>query len=375
MATSDGGIVKLVLFSDLHLDSQFAWLGTTQAAARKRRQALRDTLKKIVTLAQEERADAVLCAGDLYEHERVSEDTGQFLRATFADLHPIRVFLAPGNHDWFGPNSLYHRVEWSPNVHVFREAALKPVELVDGVTLWGAAHRAPANTDGFLERFRVERNGVNLALFHGSMQGQFTAMEEGKVPHAPFTREQVPQAGLHHAFVGHFHRPSTSEWHTYPGNPDPLTFGEDLERGAVVATIGGDGAVTCQTHAVNVTQAHDLDLDVTGCPSAQDVRDLLATRLAGLAGVARVTLRGELRPQVELRLADLHGVRHDLDGLVVRTGNLRSAYDLDSIAKEATVRGQFVRDVLDAELDEEDRRRVLLVGLRALEGRGDLEPL
>jgi exonuclease SbcD len=373
MATSDGGIVKLVLFSDLHLDSQFAWLGTMQAAARKRRQALRDTLKNIVTLAQSEQADAVLCAGDLYEHERVSEDTGQFPRATFAELHPMQVFLAPGNHDWFGPRSLYHRVEWSPNVHVFREAALEPVELVDGLTLLGAAHRAPANTDGFLERFHVGRGGVNLALFHGSMQGPLTAMEEGKAPHAPFALEQVAKAGLNHAFLGHFHRPSSSEWHTYPGNPDPLTFGEDLERGAVVATIGGDGAVTCQTHAVNVTQAHDLDLDVTGCASAQDVRDLLATRLAGLAGVARVTLRGELRPQVELRLADLHGIRHDLDGLVVRTGSLRTAYDLDSIAKEATVRGQFVREVLQAGLSDDGRRRVLITGLRALEGRDDLE--
>jgi exonuclease SbcD len=122
-----------------------------------------------------------------------------------------------------------------------------------------------------------------------------------------------------------------------------------------------------------VTQAHDLDLDVTGSASAQDVRDLLATRLAGLAGVARVTLRGELRPQVELRLADLHGIRHDLDGLVVRTGSLRTAYDLDSIAKEATVRGQFAREMLQAGLSDDDRRRVLITGLRALEGRDDLE--
>ena len=39
--TEDGGPdMKLVLFSDLHLDTQFAWLGSGDAA-RHRREALR----------------------------------------------------------------------------------------------------------------------------------------------------------------------------------------------------------------------------------------------------------------------------------------------------------------------------------------------
>ena len=36
--------MKLVLFSDLHLDSAFSWMFGAPGAARRRRQALRDTL-------------------------------------------------------------------------------------------------------------------------------------------------------------------------------------------------------------------------------------------------------------------------------------------------------------------------------------------
>src|SRR4051812_41046649 len=63
-------VVKLVLFADLHLDAPFAWLGASQLAARRRRQALRDTLRNIVTLTRETKADALVCAGDLYEQAR-----------------------------------------------------------------------------------------------------------------------------------------------------------------------------------------------------------------------------------------------------------------------------------------------------------------
>ena len=49
------------------------------------------------------------------------------------------------------------------------------------------------------------------------------------------------------------------------------------------------------------------------------------------------------------------------------------AYDLEVIAQERTVRGQFVRDVLDFGFSAGEQRRVLVTGLRALDGRDDLE--
>ena len=316
-----------------------------------------------------------MSAGDLFEDERITEDTAQFLRSTFAALQPLPVYLAPGNHDWFGPRSPYGRVDWSPNVCVFAEDRLTPVSLADGVTLWGAAHRAPANTNGYLDGFRVNRGGVNLALFHGSLLGGLPREGVGKVAHAPFSDQQIADSGLHHAFVGHFHRPSTTRWHTYPGNPNPLTFGEDGSRGAVVAHVRPDGSVQVDTRAVAMAACHDLPLDVTGCVNLQAIRTRLAGTLSGLMGVARVTLSGELAPQVDLRLADLQTVPNTLDGLVLRVGRLRVAYNFDPIRLERTARGQFVNDVAAANLDEDDRRRVLVTGLRALEGRDDLEVL
>ena len=285
------------------------------------------------------------------------------------------MFLAPGNHDWYGPESPYRQVRWSDNVHVFSEDRLAPVPLKGGVTLWGAAHRAPARTLNFLDEFHVQGKGVHIALFHGAERGTFPEGEVGHEPHAPFTAAQIEATGLHHVLVGHYHRPRDAERYTYPGNPDFLTFGEDGTRGAVVVTVEPDGTIHRERHQVGVTEAHDLTLSVTGCASQQEVRDRLTELLGERTGVARLPVCGELDPRVDLHVSDLMDVPHWLEGLQVRLGGLRPAYDLLTIADEPTVRGQFVRDVLDAELDEEDRRRVLLVGLRALEGRGDLEPL
>ena len=236
--------MKIVHFADLHLDSAFAWCGATGEASRRRRQALRDVLRSIVNIARDAQADALFCGGDLYEHERVTPDTAAFLRQTFASLDPIRVYIAPGNHDYYGPQSLYATQEWSCNVHIFKEPRFVSVPLADGVTLWGAAHCVPANTDNFLEGFVADGTGAHIALFHGSERSWFSEQGGGKKPHAPFNAEDIERSGFLHAFLGHYHRSKDAQRHTYPGNPDPLEFGEDSERGAVIATINADSSMS-----------------------------------------------------------------------------------------------------------------------------------
>jgi DNA repair protein SbcD/Mre11 len=362
--------VKLLLFADLHLDAPFAW--ARPETARLRRANRRETLRRILDLAEQERVDAVLCAGDLFEHDRVTPDTVAFLQASFARTDR-RVVLAPGNHDWLSARSPYALVDWSPNVHLFTDARLAPLQLEDGLTLWGAAHRAPANTDGFFAGFRTDRAGVHLALAHASERSLLGWQEAGKQPHAPFDASEIATAGLSHAFLGHYHLPRDAERHTYPGNPDPLEFGEDGERGAVLATVQPDGSVLRERRVVAVSEVSDLTVPLDGAVHANDVQESVAAAIAGLRGCVRVTLDGELAPGLMLDLNELQRLGAHLDGLVIRPGRLEVGYDLDAIAGESTVRGQFVRDALAELGNEDDRRKVVLTGLRALEGRTDLE--
>jgi exonuclease SbcD len=356
--------MRLLLFSDLHLDTAFGWAGPTLGD--RLRAQLRGTLDRIAALAAQTRAEALLCGGDLFEQARATPETLAHLRAAFAALD-LPVHVAPGEHDWYGPSSPYRHVDWTPNVQIFGESRLTPVELADGVTLWGAAHRSPASTDGLLDGFTAGHGGVNLALFHGCE----TAAAAGAVPYAPFRAEQLDAAGLDHALLGHVHTPVDHPRFTYPGNPSPLAPGETGPRGAVLVTVAGDGTVTRTRYDVAGGRVHEVAVDVTGATRAAEVRDRIAAAVADLTGVVRATLHGTLAPAVDL--TDLPGpaaLGPHLDGLVLRGGVVDVGADLDALAAERTVRGQFVRDVrADPALDEDTRRKVLRVGLRALDGR------
>ena len=213
--------MKLLAFSDVHLDSKFGW--ATREVARRQRQRLRDGVTWAFEQARREDAAAVLIGGDLFEHDLVSPDTVQFLRRTF-EQSGRQVFAAPGNHDYADTESRYRCVDWPANVHVFGETRFTSAPLGEGVTIWGAAHRKPADTAGFFDDgFRVGRrsgpgptdgggDGIHIAVFHGEERN---ARFRGSQRHAPFRSRggQIAAAGFHHAVVGHSHKPADrSTW-------------------------------------------------------------------------------------------------------------------------------------------------------------------
>jgi DNA repair exonuclease SbcCD nuclease subunit len=372
------GGVKLGFIADVHLDQAFTWAGPE--VGRRLRQAIRDALRNAVATAAEAGVDAFCVAGDLFEDDRYTPDTPEFLRGLFADLSPTPVLLAPGNHDPAVPASPYVTAEWTPNVHVFLRPELSAFQLGDGFTVWGAGHDRPAYTPGFFDSgFRVSGGGVHVALFHGAERGMLRFQEEGKIAHAPFDAQQVAAAGLAHAFAGHYHQPRDTDLLTYPGNVEHLAFGESGERGLVIATVAAEGLVTSQRHVLARVGMYDVNVDADGCGTVDEIRARLEARLAELpqgapVRVARVTVTGHAAGPLHISQEDLVTVPHGLDKLVVQRLELQAADDMEQIAAERTVRGAFVRMVHDAaHLDADDRELVLTAGLRALSGRGDLQ--
>jgi hypothetical protein len=271
-------------------------------------------------------------------------------------------------------------VEWPPNVHVFGEPELSAFRLADGVTVWGAGHDRPAYTRGFFDSgWHAPGSGVHLALFHGAERAALHFQGGGKEPHAPFDGQQIAAAGLAHAFVGHYHQPRDTRLVTYPGNLERLAFGETGDRGLVLAALAPGGTVTTRRQVLARVGMYDLPVDVSGCRTVDVVRDALAAKLSGLpqdgpVRVARVFVTGDVAGDLDITEADLLTVPHDLDALVIGELRLRAADDLEQIAGEATVRGEFVRMVRGADgLDDADRELMLIAGLRALSGRDDLQ--
>ncbi|HUY54598.1 MAG TPA: DNA repair exonuclease [Candidatus Nanopelagicaceae bacterium] len=361
--------MRLLHCSDVHLDTAFAGLGP--AVARRRRAGVRRAFTRIVDLALEQRVDALTIGGDLYEDLRSQRDTAQFLQQQFSRLS-CPVLIAPGNHDYWHPGSIYAREKWPENVTVFKTAEFTPVE-VAGVRIFGAAHIQPKGTKDLLGQFKAAKDGPAIALFHGSERGQLPFQGEGKEDHAPFSEDEIVKAGFQYGLLGHFHTPRSTTRVIYPGNPEPLTFGEVGERGAALIDFANLPPAV-EIRKVSTFTLTDIEVDVTGCLHSEAVLDRIGEVLSrDPDSGTRVRLVGEVASGVRLGPTELlERLRQD-DVCVDLVIDARPALDLEALSLAPDARGQFVRALLARNDSDSDLvRQALLVGLDALRGEAPL---
>ena len=120
---------------------------------------------------------------------------------------------------------------WSPNVHVFREAALKPIKLDDGLTLWAPPTSRQPNTDNFLDGFCVDAQEQHIARSMVLRARGSTSKGRGRRPNAPFEAAQIERSGLTHAFSGTITSRRMRSITPTRATREPLAFGEDGDRG------------------------------------------------------------------------------------------------------------------------------------------------
>lgn len=227
-------MIRVLHAADLHLDSPFQALGREKALQRRGEQ--RELLRRIAQTARDRRADIALFAGDLFDSENVFSDTGRLLEQVLSAME-IPVFIAPGNHDWYGPRSAWARLDFAENVHVFTGNEIECVALPElGVRVWGAAFTGKYRTPPLLD-FEAEKDGdiLDIMVLHGEVGDPAS-------PYGAITEAQLCRCGMDYVALGHIHsfsglRRAGDTFYAWPGCPEGRGFDETGEKGVIVAEL------------------------------------------------------------------------------------------------------------------------------------------
>jgi exonuclease SbcD len=360
---------RILHCADLHLDRAFVERDLARSAA-ARRQALRDAFLRIVERART--CDALVVAGDLYEHEHVTGDTANMLAHAFEGLG-CRVLLLPGNHDPYLPGSVYERTRWSSNVHVFRRSEPEAVELRDDLVAWGIAYTGRELDPAIVRPLRAPQDGRrHLLVLHAAVSHAFATGDAG---HCPLTPDELAMTGADSVLLGHFHRGAIDGIACYPGSPEPLTAGERGVHAVQILELDETG-IQRALEPIARLSFEELEVDVNGARSASELEARLAAVVTGRRDPGRTltaTMVGEIDPVCEVRTAELaRRLGEGFATLAIRD-ETQPAIDLEALAEQPTVEGRFALRMLTCAADEPGRSDLYLdaarAGLRALAGQ------
>ena len=191
-------MIRFLHGADFHLDSAFGALPAQRAAERRRES--RELLFRLADYVNGHDIDLVLLAGDLFDSASPFRETGEQLAAALGQMR-ARVFVAPGNHDWYGPGSPWETETWPENVTVFRVRAMTAAEVPElDLVVHGAAFTGPDQPESLLAGFTAPADGkVHIGLLHGELDGAEDRYD-------PIRREEVSASGLAYLALGHVHK-------------------------------------------------------------------------------------------------------------------------------------------------------------------------
>lgn len=355
--------------ADFHLDSAFGALTARQAATRRKES--RELATRLSNYVNQNAIDLVLLAGDLFDSGSAFRETGEQLAAALGQMQ-AKVFIAPGNHDWYGPNSAYATVAWPENVHIFKSNVLETIDLPElNATVSGGAHLSAEQATGLLSGFSLPRdNRVHLGLLHGEL-------EPSEPRYNPIRKEEIAASGLAYLALGHIHKRTEplrfgETLCAWPGCPEGRGFDELGEKGFYRGTVDDAGGVTLQFVPFALRRQEILEVDITGKDPQTAILEALPDRTT--ADLYRILLTGETGE----RGVDLPGLTEALSDrfytLELRD-HTRVAEDLWARAEEDSLRGLFLRelrlDLTRAETEEEREKiaRAVRFGLAALDHR------
>ncbi len=375
--------LKLLHAADIHLDSPFSGLDSRSAEAR--RNELRSAFTSMMTYARKADTDLVLLSGDLFDGDLVTRETVALL-ARECENYGRPVFIAPGNHDPASPNSVWRRVSFPENVHVFTSTVLDAVDLCDadgrdtGVTVYGYAFTGPDLDTVPIEGTAVDDPGrINLLVCHADMLGL-------KSSDCPLTAAHLDAFGADYAALGHIHNPPAPGpgcRFAYPGCLEPRGFDERGPKGAILAEIektDGPSTVTLRRIRFSKRRYERADCDVTGAETNADVREAIRQTILSFARengwgadtCAALRLTGTIAPGLVLDTETLAENPPCVGSLRLEDRTVPDA-DPAVLAADPGIRGAVWRELKPA-LESEDPRerevalRALRYALRAIAG-------
>jgi DNA repair exonuclease SbcCD nuclease subunit len=252
----DDVALKLLHTADWHLGKRFAQFDEADRITLSR--ARLDVIDAILAAADRNAADAVLCAGDLFEDPNPDRQWWEPLAKKLAGTTTRRpVFLLPGNHDPLQPGSVYQAD------HAFRRALPPWVHVVDrddfSFTLNDVAvlHARPCRSRAgqqdpalALPRREAGDERIRIGMVHGST---FDAVD--CQTNFPIAKDAAARQGFDYLAIGDTHStrnvpPDARPPVVYPGAPEATTFGEADAGNVVVVFVSRSRRVTFRAERV-----------------------------------------------------------------------------------------------------------------------------
>ena len=358
--------MKFVHIADMHFDTSFTTLTNKANLGDTRRLDQRLAFNKVIDYIKENKIPYLFIAGDFYEHEYIRLSTIEYINNLFTEIPDTQVFISPGNHDPYIKDSFYNKYYWSENVHIF-DAKLSVFEQED-IDVYGYGFDDFYYTNCDLENTEIKNpDKINILVAHGTLNASNTLETE----YNHISEKILEDKGFDYVALGHIHKldynTKPNQRIVYPGSTVSMGFDELGEHGMIVGNIEKD-KIELEFIPIDNKEFVVKEIDVTDTLDLEELATIINSIEFSENIYYKISLIG--RRNFEIDLYKLNKLL--INGNIIKIKDYTKLnYDLEKISKENTLKGLFVKEILqkmeENPQDEEILQNALDIGFEILD--------
>lgn len=355
--------MKIIHCSDLHLDSPMN-THLTSVQARERNAEICHNFGRLVDYAIDQKVQAVLIAGDLFDGKRVTTRTGNYVLDQIRRAKDIPFFYIRGNHDestqgfqgeilpvnlkTFGTNWKYWRLKED-----LADIVITGVE----PDSWGPE---------LYDSLKLPSDAINIVMMHGQAGSQ---MENEMVCLPALKGKQISYLALGHLHSYQQAPLDVGSSYCYPGCLEGRGWDECGQKGFVLIETDAYG-LRSKFVPWAIRELHTIDVDITDAWTITEIRQKMKEASEGIkeSDLVRYVLTGTSTLETQKDTAYLLQGWKDAFYHVEILDRSRLTMEEKDYAYDISLKGAYLRAVMKEDYTDEDKEAIIQLGMAALAG-------
>lgn len=349
--------MKFIHCADLHLDSRME-TNLSPQKARERKLEILGTFERMVTYARNHGVRGIIIAGDMFDTARIAKATKERVLHTIIKNPEIDFLYLSGNHDETNFITLISEVP--PNLKIFTTDW--QTFAYGNLKITGRIFEAH-NQVNFYHTLNLTANDYNIVVLHGELGRQGINLEALK------------NKNIDYLALGHIHSYSQAKLdargvYCYSGCLEGRGFDECGPKGFVLLDVDPDKH-TLQSQFVGFAARElcEVNCNITGYDDWFALEERIITLVNDIPrrNLLKITLTGKYHLKLDKQLAMLAKRLDDFFYVKLKDDSVLDV-TLKDVENDISLRGEFMRRVLRANLDDKLKEQTILFGLKALDG-------
>ena len=358
--------MKIIHCSDLHLDSKMK-SNLDSKKAKERRDEILITYQNMVKYAVENDVRAVIIAGDMFDQKNISVKAKNIVKDSIILNPNIDFIYLKGNHDEKG--FLTEIDEIPSNLKLFNSSQWTKYEY-GKITISGIEFGEIGEYEIYSSLI-LNKNEFNIVTLHGQ-ESNYEAKDKTEI----INLQNLKNKNIDYLALGHIHQFKQEKLdgrgiYCYSGCLEGRGFDECGEKGFVLLDIDDDTLkYTSKFIPFASRKLFEINLDISSTFTTTDVENLIDKNIENIdaSSLIKIVLNGKVDINSERDIDYLEKKYKNRFYFVKIYDKTTLLIDYMSYKNDASLKGEFIRLVLSQNLTQEEEKKIIITGIKALSG-------